>query len=68
LARSKEFAVSALQRSQALGESSGDAAVAAEQTEIAAGLKVWIQTPTIFSDWLELRKRSAEFARKFKAD
>lgn len=68
LARLKEFAVSALQRSQAIGESSGAAAVAAEQTEIAAWLKVWIQTPTIFSDWLELRKRSAEFARKFKAD
>jgi hypothetical protein len=36
-----------------------------EQQEIAEWLGVWIKTPSLFSDWLELRKRSAEFRRKF---
>ena len=67
LARLKEFAVSVHQSSQTLAESRVEAVTLAEQTEIAAWLKVWIQTPTIFSDWLELRKRSEEFARKFHA-
>ena len=30
----------------------------AEQAEIAEWLKVWIQTPILFADWLELRRRS----------
>jgi hypothetical protein len=62
LARLQEFAVSVQQSSQASGVV---AANLAEQAEIAAWLKVWIQTPAIFSDWLELRKRSEEFAGKF---
>lgn len=37
----------------------------AEQAEIAEWLKVWIQTPSLFSDWLDLRRRSAEFQEKF---
>lgn len=36
-----------------------------EQAEIAAWLKVWIHTPSLFADWLELRRRSAEFKKKF---
>jgi hypothetical protein len=68
LARLKEFAVSAQQRSQSLGKFGKEASVLAEQAEIAAWFKVWIQTPAIFSDWLELRKRSSEFARRFHAD
>jgi hypothetical protein len=38
-----------------------------EQAEIAEWLKVWIQTPALFADWLELRRRSAEFKQKFSA-
>jgi hypothetical protein len=68
LARLKEFALSAQRRSQAPARSGIEPAVLAEQTEIAAWLKVWIQTPAIFGDWLELRKRSVEFARRFHAD
>jgi hypothetical protein len=68
LAALKEFAVSVEQRSQSRAESAVEAATLAEQAEIAAWLKVWIQTPTIFNDWLELRKRSAEFSKKFHAD
>ena len=37
----------------------------AEQAEIAEWLKVWIQTPSLFADWLDLRSRSAEFQKKF---
>ena len=37
----------------------------AEQAEIAEWLKVWIQTPSLFADWLELRRRSPDFRRKF---
>jgi hypothetical protein len=36
-----------------------------EQAELAAWLKVWIQTPNLFEDWLELRRRSPDFRKKF---
>jgi hypothetical protein len=68
LARLKEIAVSVQLRSEFLAKSGKEAFTLAEQTEIAAWLKVWMQTPAIFSDWLELRKRSAEFGKKFHAD
>jgi hypothetical protein len=68
LARLKEFALSAQQRSQSGTKAGVDAAALSEQTEIDTWLKVWMQTPAIFSDWLELRKRSAEFGKKFRAD
>lgn len=38
------------------------------QSEIAEWLKVWLQTPNLFDDWLELRKRSGEFRRRFPSD
>ena len=37
----------------------------AEQAEIAEWLKVWIQTPSLFADWLDLRQRSTDFRKKF---
>lgn len=40
-------------------------AVRAEQSEVTAWLSVWIQTPALFTDWLELRRRSPEFRKKF---
>jgi len=40
-------------------------AVRVEQTEIAEWLKVWLQTPALFKDWLELRRRSDEFRTRF---
>jgi hypothetical protein len=39
----------------------------AEQAEIAEWLKIWIQTPSLFADWLDLRRRSPEFQKKFSA-
>ncbi len=40
----------------------------AEQREIAEWLKVWIQTPALFADWLELRRRSPEFQKQFSTN
>ena len=68
LARLKEIAVSVQLRSESLAKSGKEAFTLAEQTEIAAWLKLWMQTPAIFSDWLELRKRSAEFGKKIHTD
>jgi hypothetical protein len=36
-----------------------------EQAEIAEWLKIWLQTPALFKDWLELRRRSDEFYAGF---
>lgn len=36
-----------------------------EQAEIAEWLKVWLQTPNLFANWIDLRKRSAEYRRRF---
>lgn len=38
-----------------------------EQAEIAEWLKVWLQTPALFADWLELRKRTPDFKRRFES-
>ncbi len=35
------------------------------QKEIANWLTVWLQSPALFSDWLDLRRRSPEFLKKF---
>jgi hypothetical protein len=37
----------------------------AEQAEIAQWLSVWIQTPKLFDEWLDLRRHSPEFRKKF---
>jgi len=36
-----------------------------EKQEIAAWFRVWLETPDLFFDWLELRKHSEEFQRMF---
>jgi len=35
------------------------------QIEIAEWLRIWLQTPNLFAQWLELRKSSPDFQRKF---
>lgn len=42
-----------------------DATERAEQAELAEWLKVWIQTPNLFADWLELRRRAPDFRKRF---
>jgi hypothetical protein len=39
--------------------------VRAERAEIALWFRVWLETPEIFSDWLEVRTKSREFAGLF---
>jgi len=39
--------------------------IRAEQSEIATWFKVWIQTPNLFADWVDLRKHSTEFQQQF---
>ena len=49
-----------LARSRILGTTERERA-----KEISQWLTVWIQSPQLFSDWLELRLRSPEFRNKF---
>ena len=45
-----------------------DASQRAEAKEISDWLGVWLQAPELFSDWLDLRRRSPEFRSKFKTE
>lgn len=38
-----------------------------EKHEISEWFRIWLQTPDLFFDWLELRKQSEDFRRKFPA-
>jgi len=44
-----------------------DAHKRAEKAEIAQWFTVWLQTPALFAQWLELRKAAPEFKRLFAA-
>ena len=46
------------------GKLPADATVA-EQTEIAEWFGIWLQTPSLFGQWIELRKASREFKQRF---
>ena len=40
-------------------------ATVTEQSEIAEWFGIWLQTPNLFEQWVELRKASREFKKKF---
>jgi hypothetical protein len=40
----------------------------AEQAEVAEWLRVWLETPLLFAQWVDLRKASPAFTNKFAAD
>jgi hypothetical protein len=42
-----------------------DAAQREEAKEVSQWLTIWLQAPELFSDWLDLRRRSPEFRKKF---
>lgn len=42
-----------------------DAQKRAEKEEIAHWFGIWLETPDAFFDWLEVRKQSADFTKKF---
>lgn len=62
----RTLAAGARRRAEVMGKSRKlDEKVRVEQSEVAEWLKVWLQTPMLFENWLELRRRSEEFRRKF---
>ena len=62
----RELAIDA--RQHALGRAH-DASLSSsrreEQAEIAEWLRVWLETPHLFAQWVDLRKASAAFSKKF---
>ena len=42
-----------------------DAAQREEAKEVSQWLTLWLQAPDLFSDWLDLRRRSPEFRKRF---
>ncbi len=62
----REVAISARQLAELLAKDRKlNSIQRAEQAEIAEWLKVWIQTPSLFADWLDLHQRSTDFRKKF---
>ena len=47
------------------GDTSLPISIRHEQTEIAEWLMVWLETPNLFEQWVELRKSSAAFRESF---
>ncbi len=39
----------------------------AEKQEMAGWFRIWLETPDAFFDWLDVRKRSAEYRERFAA-
>jgi ribosomal protein L19E len=69
LQRARATAVKAREAAESLAKNRTlDQVIRAEQTEIVEWLAVWIQTPKLFTEWLELRRRSADFREKFSAE
>ncbi|HVS82253.1 MAG TPA: hypothetical protein VHE60_11030 [Pyrinomonadaceae bacterium] len=68
LRRLRDEAVNARQTVQLLAKSEKPSQrVHGEQIEIVEWLSVWIRTPTLFEEWLDLRKRSTDFRHRFLA-
>ena len=66
LQRARKIAVDARQVVESLAKNPAlDQLTRTEQAEIAEWLAVWLQTPNLFREWLELRLRSPEFRNKF---
>lgn len=42
-----------------------DSGLREQLKEVSEWLRVWLQSPELFSDWLDLRRRSPEFRAKF---
>ena len=45
-----------------------DSSVREQLKEISEWLTVWLQAPELFSDWLDLRRRSPEYKKRFPED
>lgn len=62
----RELAIREKRRATSLSEKATLAeAQRGEQAEIAQWLSIWLQTPDLFDQWLELRKATPDFKRTF---
>jgi hypothetical protein len=50
---------------QAAREETQDARYRTEQAEIAQWFTIWLQTPDLFEQWLQLRQATADYRNKF---
>ena len=67
--RARDTAINSRRIAQALAmDQNLNRAQRAEQAEIAAWLAVWLQTPNLFADWLDLRRGSPDFRKKFATE
>ena len=63
----RDVAISARESAQALArDKTLDDLTRRSQKEIGQWLSIWLQTPELFDQWLELRKRSSEFRKIFE--
>jgi hypothetical protein len=66
LRRLKDEAINARRTVQALARSKKiNERIRGEHVEIVEWLSVWIRTPKLFEEWIELRKRSPDFRQRF---
>jgi hypothetical protein len=66
LRRVREVALKGKQRAQMIARNPKvDERKRAEKAEIAEWFTLWLQTPEIFQDWLDLRQRSKDFRARF---
>ena len=66
LRRVREVGLKGKQRAQMISRNPKvDERKRAEKAEIAEWFTVWLQTPEIFQDWLDLRRRSKDFRHRF---
>lgn len=66
LRRLKAKTLQAKERAQMISKNARVAPEKREQkAEIAEWFKIWLETPEIFASWLALRKRSADFQKRF---
>lgn len=69
LRRLRDRAITARQEAQSFTKDRKlEAKQRLEQTEIIEWLAVWIQTPNLFDEWLDLRRRSPDFRKKFSTE
>jgi hypothetical protein len=63
----RSFAADARHQAETLAKDrTSEARTRATQREIVEWIKVWMQTPALFADWVELRRRSPDFREKFR--
>ena len=62
----RSFAADARRRAETLAKDrTCETRTRSTQREVLEWIKVWLQTPALFADWVELRRRSPDFRRKF---